>query len=253
MSGDGCDLAPCGKSLDESPGRRWCKVDGDVSFDPTQLAPGTMVLGKYRVAGTLGVGGMAVVVAADHVGLDRRVAIKFLLPEMIGKDGVIQRFLMEAKAAGRIESEHVAKVIDVGSLPHEGEQLPYMVMEYLDGQDLSLWVAEGHRFPLETAIDYALQAAEALQLAHDRGIIHRDIKPANLFLCEDGVVKVLDFGISKILDEEPQEMSLTKTNAVLGSGLYMSPEQMRSARNVDARTDVYSLGVCLYELSLIHI
>ena len=107
-----------------------------MSFDPTQLAPGTMVLGKYRVAGTLGVGGMAVVVAADHVGLDRRVAIKFLLPEMIGKEGVIQRFLMEAKAAGRIESEHVAKVIDVGSLPHEGEHLPYMVMEYVEVESI---------------------------------------------------------------------------------------------------------------------
>jgi serine/threonine-protein kinase len=126
-----------------------------------------------------------------------------------------------------------------------------MVMEYLQGHDLSFYTRSGRRFSVAEAIDFVVQACEALAHAHKAGIIHRDIKPANLFLAqyeERQNVKVLDFGISKVLDDEPQEMSLTKTTTVLGSGLYMSPEQMRSAKNVDIRTDIYSLGICLFEL-----
>jgi eukaryotic-like serine/threonine-protein kinase len=227
-----------------------------IHLDPTNLAPGTLVLDKYRVVGTAGKGGMAVVISADHEGLGRRVAIKFLLPDFLNNESVKKRFLLEAKAATRIDDMHVAKVHDVGSIATVDGDLPYMVMEFLEGRDLSVWVRMGRKFPIGEAIEYVLQACAGLRAAHANGIIHRDIKPANLFLCKQGggptgkdkVVKVLDFGISKILDEAPQEMSLTKTNAVLGSGLYMSPEQMRSAKRVDRRTDVYSLGVCLYEL-----
>jgi tRNA A-37 threonylcarbamoyl transferase component Bud32 len=225
-----------------------------VKLDVTALPPGTVLLGKYRVIGNIGLGGMGVVVAAEHLSLHTKVAVKFMLPQLVQHESVVKRFVNEARAAGRIQSAHVARVLDVGSMTGEGlpeDGVPYMVMEFLQGKDLSLHVRAGKRFPVTDAVDYVIQASEALAEAHKEGIIHRDIKPANLFLAEfEGrkVVKVLDFGISKILDEEPQEMNLTKTTTVLGSGLYMSPEQMRSAKNVDFRTDVYSLGVCLFEL-----
>ena len=225
-----------------------------VNLDVTALVPGTVLLGKYRVIGNIGLGGMGVVVAAEHLSLHTKVAVKFMLPQLVQHESVVRRFVNEARAASRIQSEHVARVLDVGSMTGEGLPeggVPYMVMEFLHGRDLSLHVRSGKRFSVVEAIDIVAQASKALAEAHKEGIIHRDIKPANLFLAEyEGrtVVKVLDFGISKILDEEPQEMNLTKTTTVLGSGLYMSPEQMRSAKNVDFRTDVYSLGVCLFEL-----
>ena len=218
------------------------------------LRPGTVLLDKFRVVKTLGVGGMGVVVAAEHISLGNRVAIKMMLPNLVTNDSVVKRFLLEARAATRISSEHVARVLDVGSLEGPGfppEGLPYMVMEHLEGMDLSEWVKKGKKFPIAEAIQHIVDACEALAQAHKVGIIHRDIKPANLFLLERDdrtMVKVLDFGISKLLEEQPMEMGLTKTTTVLGSGLYMSPEQMRSAKSVDFRTDIYSLGVCLYEL-----
>jgi serine/threonine-protein kinase len=223
-------------------------------LDVTKMPPGLVLIDKYRVIETLGVGGMGVVVACDHLTLDSRVAIKFLLPQLVSNEHVVRRFMNEAKAAIKIQSEHVARVLDVGRLRGEGipdEGLPYMVMEYLGGMDLGQHVRRGARFSVPDAVDFVVQAGEALAQAHKVGIIHRDVKPANLFLVERDErhsVKILDFGISKILDEEPQEMGLTKTSTVLGSGLYMSPEQMRSAKTVDARTDIYSLGVCMYEL-----
>ena len=225
-----------------------------MALDLAKLPPGTVLMDKFRVEGTLGVGGMGVVLAAQHLGLGHRVALKVLLPALAGNASVVKRFTLEAKAATRIHSRHVARVLDVGiltapRLPPRG--VPYMVMEYLEGKDLAAYVRMGKRFAVDEALGFVLQAAEALAQAHRQGVIHRDIKPANLFVDERGgrrTLKVLDFGISKILDEEPEEMQLTKTTTVLGSGLYMSPEQMRSSRGVDFRTDIYSLGVCLYEL-----
>jgi serine/threonine protein kinase len=223
-------------------------------LDVTKMAPGTVLMGKYRVKHTLGEGGMGIVIACDHLTLGNTVAIKFLLPTLVSNENIVKRFMLEAKAATRISSEHVARVLDVGTLSGEGLPpggVPFMVMEYLEGKDLSDWVRMGKKFPIDETIDYAIQACEALAQAHKQGIIHRDIKPANLFLStgdDRKVVKVLDFGISKIVEEEPQEMGLTKTTTVLGSGLYMSPEQMRSAKKVDFRTDIYSLGVCVFEL-----
>lgn len=236
-------------------GGEWCKVPSVTAFDVTELAPGTILLEKYEIIETLGVGGMGAVVAAHHLHLDTKVAIKFMLPDLVSNEQVVKRFLLEARAATKIHSDHVARVIDVGSMTGEGlpeEGVPYMVMEFLDGLDLSQWVATGKRFPVLEAIDFTVQAAEALAQAHKVGIVHRDVKPANLFLAEypeaPSRVKVLDFGISKITSEEPAQMGLTKTTTVLGSGLYMSPEQMRSAKKVDHRTDIYALGVTLYEL-----
>jgi serine/threonine protein kinase len=212
--------------------------------------PGTLLLDKYRVVRELGVGGMSVVVCAEHVTLGTKVAMKFLLPELAKLPDAPKRFVQEARAGSKIPGEHVAGVLDVGALP---DGRPYMVMEYLEGKDLGRYVKGGTRFAVQDAIDYVVQAAEALSRAHAAGVIHRDVKPSNLFLTRraDGtaLVKVLDFGISKVIEEASKEsLQLTKTNAVMGSALYMSLEQMYSAKAVDHRTDIYALGVSLYEL-----
>jgi len=213
-----------------------------------QPQPGDVILGKYRVERVIGLGGMGAVVSARHLQLEERVAIKFLLPEMLSKEEVVQRFLREAKAAIRIRSEHCVRVLDVGTLESGA---PYMVMEYLEGQDLAA-VADGNRrLPIPDVVDWVLQAGEALAEAHALGIVHRDLKPANLFLTRraDGTasVKVLDFGISKQA-ASGADAGVTKTQAVLGSPRYMSPEQMRSTKDVDARADVWALGAVVHEL-----
>ena len=212
---------------------------------------GDVLAGKYRVDKVLGVGGMGVVVAAHHIHLDDRVAIKFLLPETLGNSDAVMRFAREARAAVKIKSEHVARVTDVGTMENGA---PYMVMEYLEGSDLSAWLKERGRLPFDLAIDFILQACEALAEAHALGIVHRDLKPANLFVARlpGGVesVKVLDFGISKLtgFSASGGESSATKTSALMGSPLYMSPEQMRSSKDVDTRSDLWAIGVILYEL-----
>jgi hypothetical protein len=213
---------------------------------------GDVLAGKYRVDRVLGIGGMGVVVAAHHLQLDDRVAIKFLLPDTLGNKDAVARFAREARAAVKIKSEHVARVTDVGTLENGA---PYMVMEYLEGGDLSGWVTERGALPVEQAVDFLLQACEAIAEAHALGIVHRDLKPANLFvaLLPGGVqsVKVLDFGISKLtgLSASGGESSATKTSTLMGSPLYMSPEQMQSSKDVDARGDIWALGVILYELA----
>jgi len=214
----------------------------------TEVYAGQILGGKYRVDRVLGAGGMGMVVAATHLQLDERIAIKFLLPEALQNPEAVARFGREAKAAVKIRGEHVARVIDVGTFENGA---PYMVMEHLDGRDLSALIqAHGAMSPAD-AVDAVLQACEALAEAHALGIVHRDLKPANLFMVRrpDGTpsVKVLDFGISK-LTAVGADHSMTKTSAVMGSPLYMSPEQMTASRNVDARTDIWAIGVVLYEL-----
>ncbi|WP_437635871.1 protein kinase domain-containing protein [Sorangium sp. So ce854] len=211
------------------------------------VEPGTVLAGKYRVERIIGQGGMGVVVEARHVVLDERVALKFLLPEFTRHPEGAARFLREAKAGMRVRSEHVARVSDVGTLESGA---PYMVMEYLVGSDLARLIRDQGVLGLEDAVDYVVQGSEAIAEAHGLGIVHRDLKPANLFLTSraDGspLVKVLDFGISKMATGAVD--ILTGTDAALGSALYMSPEQMRQTRSVDHRTDIYALGVSLYEL-----
>jgi serine/threonine-protein kinase len=213
--------------------------------------PGEVLAGKYRIERVLGQGGMGVVVEARHLQLDERVAMKFLLPEYAQHPEASARFLREARAAVKIKSEHVARVVDVGTLESGA---PYMVMEFLQGRDLSQDVAHRGGLPVEEAVEFILQACEAIAEAHAQGIVHRDLKPANLFLTHraDGSpsVKVLDFGISKVTvpTESGPDMSLTKTSAMMGSPLYMAPEQMRSSRDADARSDIWSLGAILFEL-----
>ena len=211
---------------------------------------GQVLAGKYRVERVLGSGGMGVVVAAWHLELEQRVAVKFLHPLALERADTAERFRREARSAAKIRSEHVARVIDVGIM--EGG-VPYMVMEYLEGHDVSDEMAKVGMLPIEDAVDFVLQAIEALAEAHAAGIVHRDLKPANLFIATraDGtrIVKVLDFGISKsLLGVSASELSLTRTSVLIGSPLYMSPEQMRSAKDVDTRTDIWSLGVILYEM-----
>lgn len=212
------------------------------------VAPGTVLAGKYRVDRLLGQGGMGVVVEARHLQLDERVALKFLLPQWASHPEASERFLREARAAIRIKNEHVARVTDVGNLPETGS--PYMVMEYLEGVDLGKMLETRGPLQFEDAIDYLIQGCEAIAEAHTLGIVHRDIKPANLFLTKhpDGspLIKVLDFGISKTTGQGVD--NLTRTTATMGSALYMSPEQMQQSRSVDHRTDVYALGISLYEL-----
>ncbi|WP_437630430.1 serine/threonine-protein kinase [Sorangium sp. So ce854] len=217
------------------------------SPDETTIAPGDVLLGKYRVESVLGRGAMGLVVAARHLALDERVAIKVLLPRYVRDPEILQRFLREGRAAVRIRSRHVVRVADVGTLESGA---PYMVMDHLQGRDLAAVLAESGRLPVPEAVELVLQVCEALAEAHAQGIVHRDVKPSNLFVTRnaDGspCVKVLDFGISKMTHAE--DHALTRVGGVLGSPLYMSPEQLRSASDVDGRADVYSLGVVLFEL-----
>lgn len=213
---------------------------------------GDLVADKYRVQETLGVGGMGVVMAARDEQLERRVAIKFLQPRLVGTEIAMQRFVREARAATRITSEHVVRLLEIGKLPGGA---PYFVMEYLHGRDLRAVLREDGPLAPSVAVDYLLQALEAVAEGHLKGIVHRDLKPGNLFLSSraDGtpLIKVLDFGIAKRLESgsEGPDSSLTGTDDVrLGSPAYMPPEQLQDAREVDTRSDIWALGATLYEL-----
>ncbi len=210
---------------------------------------GTILAGKYRVERVLGQGGMGIVVKATHLQLEQPVALKFLQPRGMENPAIVARFAREAKALAKLKSDHVAHVTDVGNLESGA---PYIVMEYLDGEDLSSLLERRGPLPIDEAVGYVLQACEGMAEAHEARIVHRDLKPANLFLAASGdgsapVVKVLDFGIAKALDDDTAG-ALTKTSSVFGSAYYMAPEQMRNAKACDERTDVWALGVILYEL-----
>jgi eukaryotic-like serine/threonine-protein kinase len=211
--------------------------------------PGEVLAGKYRVERVLGSGGIGVVVAALHMQLDERVALKFLLPDALLSAESVARFVREARAAVRIKNEHVARVNDVGELENGS---PYIVMEYLEGGDLAAWLRQRGPMPIEQAVDFLLQACEAIAEAHSLGIVHRDLKPANLFCIQkpDGslFIKVLDFGISKVARPDASGNDMTRTTALMGSPFYMSPEHMQLSKGVDVRTDIWSLGIILFEL-----
>ena len=212
---------------------------------------GDVLAGKYRVEKILGVGGMGVVVAVQHLRLEERFAIKLMLPEMLASKEAVARFMREARASSTIKSEHVVRVFDVDSLESGA---PYIVMELLEGKDLAALLGERQPMSVEDAVDVVLQVCEVAADAHARGIVHRDLKPSNLFAVrasDDRIwIKVLDFGISKLTapDQGGSAVDITSTAAAMGSPLYMSPEQMQSARDVDSRTDIWSIGVILHQL-----
>jgi serine/threonine protein kinase len=206
---------------------------------------GDVLAGKYRVDKILGLGGMGMVVAATHLEIDQQVALKFMLPAATRSPEANARFMREARAVGKLTSEHICRVIDVGRFESDA---PYIVMEYLEGYDLGTLLKKRGPLRVAPAVDYILQACEGLAEAHAQGIVHRDLKPDNLYLAAraDGghIIKVLDFGISKATVTG----IATRTGDILGSPAYMSPEQMRSTKDVDARADVWSLGVVMYQL-----
>ena len=214
------------------------------------IQPGDVIASKYRVDGVLGTGGMGVVLGATHLELEQRVAIKLPLPQQVAEPTFAARFMREGRNAVKIRSDHVARVLDVG---RTDDGSPFLVMEYLEGEDLARYLKKVVRLDVPHAVDILLQTCDAVAAAHAVGIVHRDLKPANLFLerRHDGshAVKVLDFGISKVLVNDPAalEAALTSTTGVIGSPMYMSPEQMIAARNVDTRTDVWSLGLILFK------
>jgi len=260
-----------------------------VSLDIPE--PGTLLAHKYRIEGVLGAGGMGVVLAARHVQLEERVAVKLLHPNVARGPGAIDRFLREARVAKRLRGEHVVRIHDLGT---RADGLPFIVMEYLEGCDLGSLLRDRGAIPIADAVDFVLQACAGIAEAHSIGVVHRDLKPPNLFLTtrvdRTPCVKVLDFGISKVLrhggaggamvldDTVPPSShdvaagaktaweladtvrsaeqhgcgrrgaDATGTHAIMGSPRYMAPEQIRCARDVDARADIWSLGVILYEL-----
>ncbi len=206
---------------------------------------GQILSGKYELLRLLGEGGMAFVYEATHLRLKQRVAIKLLAPDMARDPELRARFEHEARAVAKLRTPHVARVMDVDVT---NDDLPFIVMEFLEGHDVEAELGKRGRIPLDEAVDWMLQAAAAMLEAHDTGIVHRDLKPANLFLAREGpdqIVKVLDFGISKVVGDATR---LTAAGAVMGTVLYMSPEQIRASKDVDQRADVWSLGVILFEL-----
>jgi len=219
--------------------------------EPFTLGPGAIVGGKYRVDGFLGTGGMGVVLSATHLELDAPVAIKIVRDDLAANEAVVSRLLFEARAAARMQSVHVVRVLDVDRLDNGA---PYIVMERLRGSDLASLLQERPSLPVNEALGYVLQACEGLIEAHGLGIVHRDLKPENLFLAdtpEGKVLKILDFGISKDLGTPIREggrTTLTKGGAAIGSPSYMAPEQIRAEPNLDARADIWSLGTILFEL-----
>lgn len=208
--------------------------------------PGDVLDGKYRVDRVLGEGGMGVVYEAFHLRLRQRVAIKVLRPAIVAQPEFVARFEREARAAATLESANVAKVLDVDTTD---TGLAYMVIEYLEGNDLADELARRGRLPIQEAVAWVMEACTPIAEAHGQGIIHRDLKPSNLFLAKKGnerVLKLLDFGISKVLAESDGKN--TSSFGTLGTPHYMSPEHVRNASDVDRRSDIWSLGVILYEL-----
>ncbi|HEX8794589.1 MAG TPA: serine/threonine-protein kinase [Polyangiaceae bacterium] len=214
------------------------------------LTVGTIVDGKYRIDEVLGRGAMGVVVAATHLQLGERVALKFLRYRSKGvNDDFQSRFKREARVSARLKNEHITRVIDVGVWR---DHVPYMVMDYLNGTDLRQALKREGPLQVAQAIDYVVQVCVGISEAHAAGIVHRDLKPSNLFITRrpDGsdLVKILDFGISKWSAEEAEIEELTQTGVVLGSPKYMAPEQLFGSNEVDTRADVWSIGAILYEL-----
>jgi eukaryotic-like serine/threonine-protein kinase len=217
--------------------------------DPSSLPEGTLVAGKLRVVRLLGAGGMGAVYEVEHEFTKHRRALKMLHRDLLTYPTVVARFLREASAAGHIGNPHIVETFDAGTLD-TGE--PYIVMEMLHGETLDARLARERRLPLVDLVDILGQACDAVEAAHATGIVHRDLKPENIFLLDQGgkpFVKILDFGISKFDAALTGANGTTKEGTTLGTPYYMSPEQVNGDKDLDARTDIYALGVILYECS----
>ncbi len=209
-------------------------------------------VGNYRITKLLGEGGMGAVYLAEHPGIGRKAAVKVLHPDLTRHTDIATRFFNEARAANAIHHPGIVEVLDFGTLP---TGVSYIVMEYLEGDSLAKRLRTGGRMPMATALEYTRQAAAALGAAHDAGIVHRDLKPDNLYVVPDPrnpgreMIKVLDFGIAKLGAGPTNPGSVkTRTGTIMGTPVYMSPEQCRGTKEVDHRTDIYALGIILYEM-----
>jgi serine/threonine-protein kinase len=207
--------------------------------------------GNYRVVSKVGSGGMGTVFLAEHERISRRAAIKVLAAELADNQDILRRFFNEARATSLIQHPGIVEVLDCGV--HEPSGRPYIVMEYLEGETLAALLRRAGRMSWERACERAREIAEALRVAHQHGIVHRDLKPENVFLVAGGepgaraVLKVLDFGVAKLLHES-QSVSRTHPGKLLGTPEYMAPEQCGGPGAVDERTDIYALGCLLFEL-----
>jgi serine/threonine-protein kinase len=232
-----------------------CRRDHDPERLCSQIAGGEIgrigevLAERYELLRLLGAGGMGAVYEARHTLVGRRFAVKLLHPQYARQSTMLTRFQREARAAGSLENEHIAAVTDFG---FAGDGVPYLVLEYLEGQDLAALIARNGPMPIGRAVSFVIQACRGLAAAHANDIVHRDLKPANLFLTRraDGtdLVKVLDFGIAKLLDADDSAESITATGKLLGTACYMPPEQATGASDLDHRGDIYALGAILYEL-----
>lgn len=205
---------------------------------------------NYQIVSVLGEGGMGAVYLAEHPFMGRKAAIKVLRKELAEDRSLVERFMNEARAANAIRHPNIIDIMDVGLLP---SGIPYLMMEFLEGESLAKWIERQHPTPVADAVDVAAQTASALAAAHQKGIVHRDLKPDNLFLIPErgqavGRVKVLDFGIAKLRGELSGSGAKTQTGSIMGTPPYMSPEQCRGVDELDHRTDIYALGIILYEM-----
>jgi hypothetical protein len=225
------------------------RVDAAPSGADFPVAPGAFIGGRWRLARELGRGAAGVVFEArDEDG--ERVAIKILLPEWRTNESVVERFAREARVLMRLKTPHVGKLLDVGNLDTAQGSLPFIALEYLEGMDLERVLESKGRVPFREAFAWCADACEGLSAAHELGVIHRDLKPSNVFLAESGTdagptVKVLDFGIAA---GDPTGASKLTNMGTIGTPYYMAPEQMMSSSDVDARSDVWSMGAVLYQL-----
>src|SRR6187549_47643 len=212
------------------------------------LEVGQLLDNKYRIVKMIGEGGMGAVFEGENVRINRRVAIKVLHAAFAGNSDVMQRFEREAQAAGRIGNDHILEVLDLGNLPN-GDR--FIIMEFLEGEPLSSRIKQRGRLMPHELAPLIRQVLVGLGAAHAAGIVHRDLKPDNIFILREKAghadfVKLIDFGISKF-NALTGDMSMTTTGAVMGTPFYMSPEQAKGAAGVDARTDLYAIGVIMYE------
>jgi serine/threonine protein kinase len=223
-------------------------TQGEEDKDFPSTLPGTVIGGKYRIDGLIGRGGMGSVWSAVHLGLGQRVAVKLIAKRYASSREARTRFDLEAKAVAQLKSRYVVQVYDNGETD---DGTPYIVMELLEGESLDHRITTRGPIPVDQAVRVVAQVGRALTRAHGLGIVHRDLKPENIFLTrsddDDGeIAKVLDFGIAKIKNPDAASDSATRTGAVLGTPLFMSPEQARGLKSVDQRTDLYSLGMVTY-------